>query len=440
MDLEFLIINKDIKREDILQQIIYQNCYKSRNIEDFKMLVNYNYVNNYNCVNFKKFINNPINNKIPKSIKKLKQLKRSRIQLNNSFKEILVQAADKEKKDIENLKRNTLKNTHNLSKLKKFCEKYIYRPYWIHVENDLAHLYIQFEEVTLTNQYQEKITIYDLFVELTINIKDNYFLSDIYGAKATWSYEEYRCGYIHSHLPSRNSSTFQKFCLGSSPFSRLMHSRALISEELFITILYNLEEYLQWESVEGGPYIYMKNVLNSKVEAQLSRPDSLNHSICKKLMEVFSFDNAMLKNNGGKVVLEINSDSYDERHFLAQELIKIDPSYKEENIFCYLNSKGEEINIRYSLMEDDDDEDYVNCEKDFEKIIKNRDVNFYDVRIPCKSVKITEENQQSDETLLLRKDVYRLFCNYITEVFYQNYHKINYEKQEEIKKAVSEKA
>lgn len=123
---------------------------------------------------------------------------------------------------------------------------------------------IKFDEINITNSLNHTALLKDMFVKFDIIFnkhgKCKFTQSYIYGVRSTmYAYEIYT-GYIHSHLGvrSRQLPTFNNFCLGNGPISMVLielnnYDKFKIIK--FEGFLYQLKNYLSWESIEGGPYI-----------------------------------------------------------------------------------------------------------------------------------------------------------------------------------------
>lgn len=124
-------------------------------------------------------------------------------------------------------------------------------------------LYLHYPQLTLKNSIGVEHTIYDLVV-YTVFTKARGELSGLAGKRYSFSPLELRSGYCHSHLGSFSSSghSWGSFCTGGgTPFSKLletMRKRNTVKEMEFFLI--QLQEYLQWESLEGKPHISMTKI------------------------------------------------------------------------------------------------------------------------------------------------------------------------------------
>ena len=146
-------------------------------------------------------------------------------------------------------------------------------------EEDCFKLYPYFKvlypEIEITNTNKEKHTIKNLVVVFSL-IWDSYFkkwkINDMTGLRLTLSYLELNKLYSHSHLASSiltsnfKSMTSSKFCLGASTLGMSIaeyntESNKEQSNLVLEGILYTLDTYVTWESLEGVPYNYIRNLL-----------------------------------------------------------------------------------------------------------------------------------------------------------------------------------
>ena len=134
---------------------------------------------------------------------------------------------------------------------------------------------ILYPEIEITNTNKEKHTIKNLVVVFSLKW-DSYFkkwkIDDMRGLRLTLSYLELSRLYPHSHLSSNSltsnfkSMTSTKFCLGSSTLGMSIaeyntESNKEQSNLVLEGILYTLDTYVTWESLEGVPHNYIRNLL-----------------------------------------------------------------------------------------------------------------------------------------------------------------------------------
>lgn len=126
------------------------------------------------------------------------------------------------------------------------------------------YLFIHFPEVIIKNDLELEHTIKNLFVKLRFTNKYTLNAHPI-GFRSTYSTKELLLNYTHSHISglgvNNQSIDTNTFCLGSSELVenlRILNQRynddSFITEEEILMFLFNLETYVAWESLEGGPY------------------------------------------------------------------------------------------------------------------------------------------------------------------------------------------
>ena len=134
---------------------------------------------------------------------------------------------------------------------------------------------VLYPEIEITNTNKEKHTIKNLVVVFSLRWDSHYRkwkIEDMRGLRLTLSYLELSKSYSHSHLNSTNltsnfkSMTSSKFCLGSSTLGMSIaeyntESNKEQSNLVLEGILYTLDTYVTWESLEGVPYNYIRNLL-----------------------------------------------------------------------------------------------------------------------------------------------------------------------------------
>lgn len=134
---------------------------------------------------------------------------------------------------------------------------------------------VLYPEIEITNTKKEKHTIKNLVVVFSLEW-DTYFkkwkINEMTGLRLTLSYLELNKSYHHSHLSSSNltsnfkSMTSSKFCLGSSTLGMSIAEYNTENDKeksnlVLEGILYTLDTYVTWESLEGVPHNYICNLL-----------------------------------------------------------------------------------------------------------------------------------------------------------------------------------
>lgn len=133
-----------------------------------------------------------------------------------------------------------------------------------HYKIDEYTIFIHYPELVIKNSLNMSHTIYDLIVQIPIDNVGCRILNDIYGVRTSFTKEEVRIGYLHSHL-HRNSYKFSSFCRGGgSSFDKFISSLNRIVDAFeFELFLIQLKEFLCWESLEGTPYLSINELKTS---------------------------------------------------------------------------------------------------------------------------------------------------------------------------------
>ena len=141
--------------------------------------------------------------------------------------------------------------------------------------NFFPYFKILYPEIEITNTRREKHTIKNLVVIFPLKWCEEFNkwqIGEMTGLRLTLSYLEAVRQYGHSHLQSTlikqefKSMTSSKFCLGSSTLGMSIseyntESNKEQSNLVLEGILYTLDTYVTWESLEGVPHNYIRNLL-----------------------------------------------------------------------------------------------------------------------------------------------------------------------------------
>lgn len=141
------------------------------------------------------------------------------------------------------------------------------------------HPVIWFENITISNSKKQSVPIKSIFVKLPVNLNRStnrkYNIDSMVGARNIVSYNEYNNHYLHSHLPEQEISKYnlqyKQFCTGSGEINFMKTKiNQGFQEGIFKTILFHLEGYLTWESLEGGPYMKIEDLFLKSKENDLT--------------------------------------------------------------------------------------------------------------------------------------------------------------------------
>lgn len=137
----------------------------------------------------------------------------------------------------------------------------------LYVKTIESCIIIYYPKVTVENEYYFKHIIYDTYVKVVLK---HYRITAFYINRATYTAEEIAVGYVHSHTPSRNLRTeypiYSRVCLGTGPISNTIDSLNSRNFDIDLVGLFcqELDNYLQVESLTGGPYIRMFTISNKQ--------------------------------------------------------------------------------------------------------------------------------------------------------------------------------
>ena len=161
----------------------------------------------------------------------------------------------------------------------------------VHIGDNYFIVY--FPKVDITNSSNRQHTIYETYLKVywqnvsdtncpryvfeyyQINLDDYPCLvkfESIRGIRTRFSEQEYNSAYVFSHL-QRNPLDWANACLGEG-ILRKYQNIPINSDEKLLGYCMALENYLTWESLEGGPYIKI-----SDIKTDTSNSNSLDSSV-----------------------------------------------------------------------------------------------------------------------------------------------------------------
>lgn len=126
-------------------------------------------------------------------------------------------------------------------------------------------LMIYFPDINITNSQGHSHDIKDLYI--TLKFDDKGCKGHFFGTRSTRTELELRSSYTHSHLGNNSRIGYlNRFCTGTGEINlciaNLISEFSSIRFKAFLAIL---KPYLEWESLEGGPYIRISNISDKKV-------------------------------------------------------------------------------------------------------------------------------------------------------------------------------
>ncbi len=143
-----------------------------------------------------------------------------------------------------------------------------------------SYFIVYFPKVDVTNSNDRQHTIYETYLKVYWeNFKNPTFLENIFhyynvndvnnvsnlvkfisikGIRTRFSEEEYNSNYVFSHL-QKNPLDWANACLGEGILNNYKNI-VIDSDEKLLGYCMALENYLTWESLEGGPYIKIRDI------------------------------------------------------------------------------------------------------------------------------------------------------------------------------------
>lgn len=198
-----------------------------------------------------------------------------------------------------------------------------------------GHIYfkaiILFPIINLINSRGDKHTIKDLYV--IINFTPFMKMAQKFeGYRGRRSLLEHVNNYSHSHLHS-NTDNIQTFCLGDTAFDTLVVSlQSTWDFDAFFMFIIQLKDYVHWESLEGGPYMRVRELKNKDFNSVPPSPSNGElDAYYKRFLSTFDqVDTEILDATGiPRFVVKPNKPLWDmvtqitnEKHLLLYDPIK----------------------------------------------------------------------------------------------------------------------
>lgn len=126
------------------------------------------------------------------------------------------------------------------------------------------YVVVYFPKVTVTNEYNKSIEIYDVYVRQQIK-GNGTALYRPQLTRSTLTRNQFISGYVHSHVHSsiKVIPQFHGICTGSGPINSTITSLTVSYDEgLWRLFCVELNNLISVESVEGVPYISLESVTN----------------------------------------------------------------------------------------------------------------------------------------------------------------------------------
>lgn len=143
------------------------------------------------------------------------------------------------------------------------CDIYTYEDRNSTLDKNIVVAYAH-DNFVITNSKNHKFIINGLISKIIYGIdisSHQVKLKGYRGIRSKKSYIEYKTRYAHSHLRSQNEEN--SYCLGSSDLSTRILNPCNVSNLDIIYDIILLDNFVKWESLEGGPYVKMQQIFDS---------------------------------------------------------------------------------------------------------------------------------------------------------------------------------
>lgn len=151
-------------------------------------------------------------------------------------------------------------------------------------------LYIYYKDITITNSLNHSHNIKSLFVQIYLEFSTScklFYFKRFKGARFNLTLDEFISNYRHSHIRRTKSiGVFDDFCIGNGIYNIYAkeNSNGKINyigvdndtDNLKVTVddlkiamksfFISIDNYVRWESTEGGPYIRMNTIGEKNAE------------------------------------------------------------------------------------------------------------------------------------------------------------------------------
>jgi len=150
-------------------------------------------------------------------------------------------------------------------------------------------LYIYYKDITITNSLNHSHNIKSLFVQIYLEFSSTeklFYFKSFKGARFNLTLDEFISNYRHSHIGRTKSiGVFDDFCIGSGIYNiyaktndnnKINYIGVNNNDNLKVTVddlkiamksfFISIDNYVRWESTEGGPYIRMNTIGEKNAE------------------------------------------------------------------------------------------------------------------------------------------------------------------------------
>lgn len=274
---------------------------------------------------------------------------------------------------------------------------------------------VRFPEVDVTNENNEKIRIYDLFVEIPVSIDGIMTDSNFSMLRSTYTKQQYASRYCHSHIPQircfSDAMEFKRPCLGNGPIRLTMQTlNEGFNPDIWGLFAYELKLYVQTESLKGGPYIRMSSVAGR--EPYVSAPYYKLGVVVANTVD--KFIRWMYNNNLCKMKFGFSKGSFKIGLPKSEALLTLSGLFGKWHVEEMISDEHNVMSLNTYMTQCviNDDEVYR-----YSQLNTNRGIDFiqdhymFMFREEPVTSKLIEDTIQPDVLVLLRPEIYNYIVN-----------------------------
>ena len=228
---------------------------------------------------------------------------------------------------------------------------------------------IHFPELTVGNRNRRTHKMTDMWIKVQLSPFLNDTVSGHFftGMRTSFTLADFSSGYNFSHLSgSPTLFDWAGFCLGETHFSTLCRSLSVeFNPNFFGLFCYQLEGYLSWESLEGGPYKSFEDVhersLGGSMAPTISNTDKARYYV--EYLKSGHTPSYELKSNPFYYMFHVNGDTDEMREAITKVVTKDEHlqfwdggrkvasdraiSNRRETARAYLSQHGNSVRLKF---------------------------------------------------------------------------------------------
>jgi len=181
----------------------------------------------------------------------------------------------------------------------------------IHTEREYYCIIVWFPKVTIKNEHDQSVEIFDLFARVDLR-RDGIISGLPYYKRSTYPLYQMQQGYLHSHSPSMSVygdpgdyAKWASVCTGTGPINRTIATlRSGFNEMAWTTYCWELDKIVHIESLAGIPYFKMSElfgtnsgcedlqIINTGTSMTAGLEDFISYFLGKKLLKFSYYENS----------------------------------------------------------------------------------------------------------------------------------------------------